>query len=329
MNSSISISESGWHALLRRYAFWTVIFGLMIAVFVIGLDPYDLGHFALFGNYGVPHFGQRLAVASLGRQAQYDTAIIGNSTLQLIDPQRLAAKGIHAVSLTIPGTGPLEQLSVAKWFVRHHPGDKTRALIIGIDQRWCEANRPPDLIHPFPFWLYGAGMDDYVVNMMSYQTLELATRKIGLMLGRAQPLRSDGYNDYDADRIWSRESFLERISAPPEEGAVEAGTPPYDFAAASLLRDFLAQLSSATVVVLAMPPQFRPDQDGNAGAQRKACEKTYKTLIAQRPHTQFLDFLTRPDLTLREDDYWDHEHYRSRVARVMETRMASAVKLEQ
>jgi len=228
---------------------------------------------------------------------------------------------VHAVSLTIPGTGPREQLAVAGYFLRHHPGNQTRALVIGIDGRWCAANREPDLQHPFPFWLYDGDTGDYLVNMMQMQSLESATRKIRLLLGRVPPLRADGYNDYDAGRSWDRVGFIERLAVPAEDaGSAEAAAPPYHFAAADMLKDFLARLPEDVTVVLVMPPKFHPDLGvkRSAGSEHRACASAFRTLAARRPYTRLLDFLTHGDLTAHEDDYWDRDHYRARVAREME-----------
>lgn len=320
MNLSIFTSRTGWGRLIRLYILWVVAIGCVLGAVIITLDPYDSGRFALFGAHGVPHFGQRLADVSLGRQPQFDAAIIGNSTMQLIEPAHLAVKGIHAVSLTIPGTGPLEQISIARWFVRHHKAP--RMIVIGLDRRWCELARAPDLTHPFPFWLYGNDTGDYIVNMMSYQGLEHASRKIGLMLGKAKPLPADGYNNYQAAFVWDRAGFRKRLKEPDQEEGDIIGAPPYEFNAAPLLRDFLKSLPRATAVILAMPPEFRPEVDRKALRQHQACEKSYAALAAARPHTQLVDFLADADLTTQEDDYWDRRHYRSRIAGVMEEGIA-------
>lgn len=318
MNSSTSISDKGWRRFWMRYAAWVLGIGIVLGTVMLGLDPYDTGRFALFGSYGVPQFGQRLADASLGRQAQFDIAILGNSTMQLIDPSRFGDGGHRAVSLTMPGTGPREQLSVADWFLRHHKGT-AKALIVGLDQRWCESNHPPDLIHPFPFWLYG-DISDYLVHMIQYKSFESAARKLGLLLGVVPAMRADGYNDYDTGHAWDRAGFRERLNAPTEEGEAEFGSvPPYHFAAAPLLRDFLLRLPRGVAVVLVVPPQFLPGMDSNSVRQQAACADTFRDLASRRAHTRFINFLAHDDLTSREDDYWERSHYRSRVAREMES----------
>jgi hypothetical protein len=331
MNSSISTSERGWSGLLLRYLAWTLTIGFVVGGVIIGLDPYDTGRFAVFGNHGVPQFGQRLSFASLARNPEFDAAIIGNSTLQLIDPARLGvAAGNRVVSLAIPGTGPLEQLSVARWFMRHHEQPGARALIIGLDGRWCDNDQAPQLTNPFPFWLYSSDVTDYIVHVIQYQSLESAARKVRLLLGLVEPARADGYHDYDVGRSWDRAGFQQRVGSLGEDGtpviepsAVVAETK--DFPAAALLRDFLKELPDAVSVVMVIPPQFRPLSNGVEAVRSAACERRFGAFVGQRPHTRLLNFLLRDALTRRDEDYWDTLHFRAPIARVMEMEIAAAL----
>ena len=330
MNLSISNSEpgvsSGWRRMLRLYALWTFGIGIVLGGLVLALDPYDTGHFSVFESHGVPQLGPRLAMAGLGRQEQFNTAIFGSSTMQLLDPARIKAKNVHAVSLTISATGPREQFAVAKWFLRHHPKEKARALIFGIDGRWCEPNKALDLTHPFPFWLYSASKFDYAAGMMQFQSLESMGRKIKLLIGSAQSMRADGYNDYDTGHAWDKEGFRKRLGEAGEETEPEAvASQTYYFQAAQLLTDFLAKLPADIDVVLVMPPIYRPEIQGHAAAQRNACRATFKALAEGRANTELLDFTTRKDLASADEDYFDRLHYRSRVARIMEREIGAAI----
>src|SRR5690242_7716763 len=154
MNSSISASEPRrWRRLLALYLASVLALGGITAALMLALDPYDTGRFSLFSEVGVPNFGPRLTAASRARRQEMDTAIIGNSTIQLIDPARLSSQsGRRAVSLTIPGTGPTEQLVIARYFLDHHRASRLHALVFGIDGTWCAARLV--LLNPFPFWLY-------------------------------------------------------------------------------------------------------------------------------------------------------------------------------
>jgi hypothetical protein len=330
MNSFISASELGWVRLIQQYLAWTMLLALIVGGVIVSLDPYDTGRFAAFGNHGVPQFGQRLSFASLARNPEFDSAVIGNSTMQLLDPARLStAGGARVVSLAIPCTGPLEQLSVARWFMRNHGQPAARALIIGLDERWCDNDRP-QLTNPFPFWLYSPDVTDYIIHIMQYQSLESAARKVRLLLGWVQPARADGYHDYDIGRIWDRAGFQQRVESLAEDGTpvFESKAVPVqtkDFPAAALLRDFLKELPDTVSVMMVIPPQFRPLSNDVRAPRWEACERRFGAFVDLRPHTRLLNFLSRDALTQRDEDYWDTVHFRAPIARAMETDIVAAL----
>jgi len=334
MSSSISISElapiarRSWGRVLRLYCVSVVLLGCVAAVLLLTLDPFDTGRFALFGGHGVPHYGQRLISASLGRQADRDAAVLGNSTLQLLDPERLGLQtGLRVVSLTIPGTVPPEQLAVADWFRRHHPGAAFKGLVLGIDSSWCRGDGRMEPISPFPYWLYAENPLDYALGMMRLKHLETAGRKLLLMRGRVAPTRADGYNDYELGRTWT--AFKdERHEFEAEHGRAAVGdTWPPRFAALPLLRQFLAQLPAETRVVLVMPPRnwrVLPAPGTREAARDTACAAAFGALAAERRGSRLLNFVGRPGM--REDDaFWDTIHFRASVARAMEAEIAAAL----
>jgi hypothetical protein len=325
MNSSISAS-SLWRRSLARYAAGVLGLGALVAAAVLALDPYDSGRFALFGEHGVPQLGERLTHASLGRQRAVDTAIIGNSTLQLIEPARLtAATGRQVVQLSVPGSGPREQLAIAAWFLRHHPGAAFGGLVIGLDTTWCGGL---ELTNPFPFWLYGDSALAYAAGLMSLKTIDMAGRKVKLLLGRAAAARADGYHDFEIGRVWDP-AAVARLTARADgmDAPETAGAPPPDPPAAPLLRHFLPELPAAARVVLVWPPRNRHDlyaPGSAAAAAERACKAAFATVAAERPETAVLDFIGRDGMT-EDAEFWDLQHYRSPVARRMETEIAAAL----
>lgn len=331
MNSSISASEPEprrWRGALARYVVSTIVLWSAVLAVLLALDPYDSGRFALFGEHGVPTFGQRLADASLARAAGVDAAIIGNSTIQLIDPARLGAmRGLHMVSLAIPGTGPLEQLAVAHWLLLHHPDTGLRALVFGIDAAWCRGDGRLPLSNPFPFWLYGENSLKYALNMMRLQSLDAAGRKLKLLLGQAEPARADGYSDYDTGHAWNRIGLEQRVEdAVTDETGSEGATP--DFTALPLLARFLDELSARTTVVLVFPPRHRTalPAPGSAAARRlDGCKAGFETIAATRPRTRVIDFAHAGDISEHDENFRDGIHYRVPVARWMEGEIAAAL----
>ena len=109
---------------------------VLVFALVIAVDPYDSGRFGWLGIEGVSDESPRTANASRGRDPQFDSAVIGNSTGQLLSPAELSrATGARFVQLTVPGTGPREQIALLRWFARHH--DRVGAIVIVTDSTWC------------------------------------------------------------------------------------------------------------------------------------------------------------------------------------------------
>ena len=311
MNSSISASEPrGWRRLLALYLASVLALGGVTAGLILALDPYDTGRFSLFAEVGVPNFGPRLTAASRARERAMDTAIIGNSTIQLIDPARLSAQTSgHVVSLTVPGTGPEEQLVIARYFLEHHSKDPPRGLVFGIDGTWCAAHLA--LFNPFPFWLYTASDLDYFDNMMRLASARAALQKTKLLLGYVKPERADGYDDYAAGRAWNAEVVRQRLSQAAADGYVlDQDAAPDNIAAAPLLTHFLASLPTAVPVVLVIPPRYR-DPEGTpapaAVARQRACAAAFGKLAHGRAKTAMLDFMEQEDIA-GPDEFWDPIH---------------------
>lgn len=323
INSSISASEGRqWRRCLWHYAGSAVALIAVTAIALLALDPYGTGRFALVPSRGVPDFGQRLAFASLARRPGIDTAIIGNSTIQLLDPARLTAlTGEKTVSLAVPGTGPREQLAIADWFRRHHRNRPIR-LVLGLDASWCTTAHPIALQNPFPFWLYSKSRLDYALNMMQYKSFEAAWRKLKLLFGKEHAARLDGYHDYDTGHLWRPPDF-----GIPDSGGERAAAPA-DFTAPPLLRRSLARLPADARVVLVFPPRYRtalPPPETSGALREANCKRAYGEIAAADREVRVLDFLHDDDTAHNPVNFWDRIHYRKAVAQVIEDRVAAAL----
>ncbi|HUB94706.1 MAG TPA: hypothetical protein VL993_02250 [Stellaceae bacterium] len=323
MSSSISGSDGqSWHRLIRRYLLATVVLWLVLAAFVLAVDPYDTGRFALLPSRGVPDFGQRLSFASIGRRPGIDAAVFGNSTIQLLDPERLSRlTDDHFVSLAVPGSGPREQIAIADWFRRHHRGERL-TLVFGLDSTWCTTETPIPIIYPFPFWLYSDSRIDYALGMMRYKSIEAAIRKIKMLLGRERSATADGYHDYDTGHAW-KGLDVEAVEPAPERPTASGA----DFTAPPLLRKFVDHLGPETRIVLVEVPRYAetlPRTDA-ASQHLEACKSAYRAIAAARPGSVMLDFLVDDAMTRQDENFWDSVHYRSPVARLIESRIASAL----
>ncbi len=331
MSSSTSISEATrWPRVLRSYGVACLALGLVLGVILIAVDPYDTGRLAVLTGYGVPELGQRLSGASIGREPDAEVAILGNSTIQLLDPARLTAlTGLHFVSLAVAGTGPLEQLTVADWFWRHHQGSSgpaAMAVIFGLDQTWCQSDGELAVNNPFPFWLYSDSILTYAVNLLRLKTFEEVERKLKLVFGRTTPLRRDGYRDYDTGHQWDENEARRNFAA-----AVSAGVEPavIDFAAVPRLQRFLDALPATATALLIFLPRHHsalPPAGSAAEHVQMLCKAAFAALVRQRPDTILVDLLTDGPLARDDRGFWDQIHYRPQIARVIEDQIAETLR---
>ncbi|KMO39430.1 hypothetical protein VQ02_09840 [Methylobacterium variabile] len=295
----------------------------------LAVDPYDTGRPRLLHRDGVRPQGPRTAAASRGRDPAFTAAVIGNSHIQLVSPERLRnATGIPVVQLAVPGTGPGEQLLLAGYFLRHHP--EARALVIGTDSTWCTGDPALPPLRPFPAWLLAEDWASYLRGLLR---LGSAAEVAGRLAWAARPAprraAPDGYWDYEADyrRLGDpdapdRAAALAR-PAPSEPDPGEGGP---EFPAAARLRDLAESLAPGTALVLVFPPVYaaaraRPGTLRAAAAE--ACRAALTAAVA--PRGRVVDWSgDRPEL---HDPalFFDATHYRQPLARRLEADIAAAL----
>lgn len=331
MNSSTSASKpSAWGRLLRQYVVSCALLAIVLGTLLVALDPYDTGRLALVRGSSVPHFEPRLTAASLARDPEKNAAIIGNSTVQLLDPARLSeSTGLTFVSLAVPGTGPLEELVIADWYLRRHRlehGKAPEALVIDLDESWCRADGRLEITNPFPFWLYSESTLVYIGNLLRLKSFEAAARKLKVMVGYDPPIRSDGYRDYDAGRQWDAASVEARLA----EKRFDPTLPDtIQFAAIPRLRKLMDAVPGNAAVVLVFVPRYYtalPSPGSNGDRLLRLCKDAYRRIAAERPRTAVLDWLVDSALVRDEQSFWDQVHFRQPVARIMERGIADVIR---
>ena len=324
MNLSTSSSDNqAWVRWLATFLCMAALGACMIFALVILVDPYDSGHFGFIGIKGISDESPRTANASRGRDPQFSAAVFGNSTGQLLKPTELSqATGLRFVQLTIPGTGPREQIVLLRWFVRHHA--RADALVIVTDPVWCTDDPALPIFNPFPFWLYSDSPIEYLGQLFSSRALGRLVRRVELGLGLRSPSAPDGYWNYE---LLGHGEF--RPAPPPNEPADTAAVAETQFPAIEQLAGFIANVPNVPVV-LVMPPMiasYLPRPGGRGAARLAACKGALARLVAGRPHSNFLDFQVDDPLTRDQQNFLDEGHYRAPVARRMEQRIAESLRV--
>ena len=123
------------------------------------------------------------------REPRARSAIRFRRDRQFDRPAREAGRALAAdrhrfVQLTVPGTGPREQLAIMDFFVRQHP--RIGALVVTADESWCARDPALPMQHPFPFWLYGESKLDFLGRLFSTRALRLAWQRLLVGAGLRQ-----------------------------------------------------------------------------------------------------------------------------------------------
>jgi hypothetical protein len=347
-------AASAGHPVWRRFALLFLgVFATVVGIayaFIILVDPYDSGRFASFGlrspydgttnrladvTGGIPASGtasssasfgdtdtsQRTSNVALGRSPRFNAAIFGNSHGQLLSPERLSrATGLNFVQLTVPGSNVREQLAMMHWFIAHHAD--VGAMVLALDERWCVTDPALPLRTPFPFWLYSDSNLVYLSNAMSTRSLRDSIRRVAAAFGSPPAVDPAGYADYEMGKTWS---FKPGLPATADDFPVGDGRSSRDFPGLIRLDAVLDEIPAATPVVIVMPPQFYtrlPPAGTPAALFRDAC----KARIAARARSgAFIDFLVDSEIARAPENFMDDEHYRSNIARLIETDIAGAL----
>ena len=326
MNSSISSSDDAvaWGRCLAVCLGTLALGALLVFALVIAVDPYDSGRFGFLGIAGVDDWTQITANASRAHDPQFDSAVIGNSTGQRLNPAELSrATGKHFVQLTAPSADPYGQLAILDFFIRNH--SRIGALVIVADQPWCTHDATQLPRNSFPFWLYGDSTLDYAGRLFSWRSLDHAFQRIMIGLGRRKPYRADGFFDYEEVFPQDRRP----VPAPPAEATIAfTGETGGVFPFAVLLDNVIKRLPAEVALVLLMPPTFYtalPPSGSLAAAEREACKAAYQSIVAARPRGKFIDYGVNNALTRDPSNFVDIIHYRGNIAGKIEGGIAASI----
>jgi len=328
MNSSTSSSEDRAGSANRAAGFLRTLvgsaaaFGLSILALLVVLDPYDTGRLTPFPRAGVPDTAPRGTKASQSRDPAFNAAIIGNSTLQLLSPERLKQlTGLDFVQLSVPGTGPMEQATMAEYlFARRGAG--IGLLVLGLDRNWCDAALETRTINPFPFWLYD--LDDFVYlrSLFRATSVVLLPRRLRVIFAGKRAARRDGY--------WDFETLTpdDGPNPPPLPAKAAPVVAPERPAAVGALERVFAAAPPRTRIGLVHPPVYvKPEEPPDADHRAKiaACKGALAAAAAKRPGSFLVDHWVDDEAARNRSLFIDPIHYRRPLSQRIEAALASHI----
>lgn len=331
----------------RRFIITFLSVGLLIVAslfaFIITLDPY--GTRVKAGKQPVPlmDLNQRYMYPQLVRSRMYNSAIFGTSTVRLIDPQKLNTplQGQYA-NLAMNAATPWEQMQLAQLFVKSTPN--IEHVIWGIDPTWCHPQADQEAqkrtFRPFPPWLYDDNPWNDVWGQFNFTALEVSVRLANYRLGRAKErIRSDGYevftppeHTYDLNRarthLWGATSHneQEKIRDLWRNGVqkldqLDSSDHNIIRPALGWMRSWLETIPSSTRITFVFAPvhiSAQPTPNSKEAAQEKLCKQQFAALLKSRERSNIIaniiDWRTKSDIVLKDENYWDPLHYRLHIA---------------
>ena len=328
MSSSTSSSDLavGWGRCLAACVGAFAAGAVLLFAFMVLVDPYDSGRLGLLGIVGIDDKYALTANASRARDPQFDSAIFGNSTGQLLNPAELSeATGKRFVQLVAPGADPLGHLAILDFFLRHHP--RVGALVVVIDDPWCVRDAAALPANSFPYWLYRGGTFEYVGQLFAWRALDRAFRRAAIGLDWRKPMNADGFWSYE--EVWPPGQKQPDI-APRPQPPLFNGTVRDVFPVKTMLARAVAKLPADVPVVLLVPPVFHtllPRSGSQPAAEREACNAAYRSIVVGRPNSNFLDYRIDNALTRDPLNFADLIHYRATIARKLDEGVAESIRL--
>ena len=306
--------------------------GLLAALYglVLLADPFGLRVGPGRPPGALMDLNQRWMYPQLARSRLYDGAVLGTSTMRLLDPRALGdAFEARVANLGMNAATPWEQAELARLYLRENPAP--RLLVWGLDRNWCEpdADAPGKRLtfRSFPRALYGTHLWRILPDLLNLKSVEIAFRSLlhraGLMRER---IRRDGYEvftppeaTYDVARarahIWAgtpgRVTPVDPPAALSPEEAARLRMPALEW-----LTALVAQVPVSTRLVLVLPP-INVAAQAVPGSRDAALDAACKARIAATGAAHgapVVDFRYPSPLTSDDANYWDPLHYRLGVA---------------
>ncbi len=325
--------DGGWRRWTKTFVASALLLLAVLTGYIAVLDPY--GSRVAAGKAARPlmDINQRFMYPQLVRSGRFEAAVLGTSTMRLLDPAMLSSGlGGPAVNLAMNAATPWEQVQMADLFTRLTKAPK--AVIWGIDPTWCQpdADSPEKRLtpRPFPPWLYDDNPWNDWPELINLTTLEIATRLLaheaGLMPAR---IRGDGYEvftppeaQYDLARARAH-LFRDHGGVAPDRSPLlppvpvgEAERRGWSFPALGWLDAAMDRLGAVPFKAIVLPPAHLASlpREGSAEWQRYQACKAAVSELAGRRGAVVVDY-ARPSAITREDsNYWDPLHFRLPIA---------------
>ena len=327
-----------WTRFLRALFAYVLGIGLLVYLFILLIDPYQDVPFSPDLDRAPVSTNQRFAYPALARNPAFDSAVIGTSTLRLLQPGRLdTLLGTHFVNLAMNSATAYEQSRIHEVFMRHHP--ESKLLIFGIDLSWCTRGDEIEkyTFREFPQWMYDDNRWNDLLYLFNDKALENAVRMVEYLDGaREAKYDKNGFRDldkdfgrYDIDK--TRRSLYKNAPGGlrPEYDVPDLSPtrahPEWRFASHELMRRMLERTPDVTTKIILFVP-FHGYLLHTSGEVFAECKGRIVDRVGATPNTFIMDYMIDSTITADDRHYWDALHATTPVARQMEHDIAHLVR---
>ena len=282
------------------------------------VDPLSVSPVALvMPKHGYALKDRRFLVPQVIRSGQFDSLLVGSSTIHSVDPAWAeAAFGGHFANIAIHGITPYELTRVLGLVGASVSG--LRRLILGLDADvWCDPVKSAQRYHVkavFPERLYDTGGLAHLPLLLNGKMVGMAMRQLMVDLGlKRAPVPPNGYRNELDEARWKpfkpgeSSCHLDCDAAAPQAPAPQPG----NGVALDLLEQALAaQPEQAEIIVVLMPPYVSTLPSTAAELARiDQCKQRIAAVVSH--HAGFtVDFDIASPWTKEVNNYWDDRHFR-------------------
>ena len=190
MSSSTSNSKK-WQKYWKKLVLGTVGLIILIYTAIIIIDPFDNFIFSPDLDRAPMATNQRFSYPALARSKDFDSAIIGTSSIRIFSPEMLSKLfGGNFVNLGVNAARPYEQYRFLELFVRKKENTKTIIFSLDIknDDVWCRENKLIKFTgREFPEWMFDENPYNDLLYVFNAKAIEITGRQIGQLLGFVKP----------------------------------------------------------------------------------------------------------------------------------------------
>lgn len=313
-----------WRQFLRLSLSAATLLGLAIFGFILIMDPYQTVPFSPRLARAPISQNQRYSYPALARDPVFDSAVIGTSTVRLLNPARLDS-ALHSrfVNLAMNSATAYEQLQMTNLFIRNHP--HARYLILGIDDSWCK--RGTELqrytMRDFPEWMYDDNRWNDLAYLFNDKALENAVRMLELIRDKRSPKYGlNGFDDFTeafgkyehkvvAARLYRAGEPRDHFGIGPLEPA--SRRPDWQFPALALLPELLSAVPNTTGMALLFVP-FHANYLRRVAPSYAECKARINSVLGSKRRVVVVDYMYDTALTRNDFNYWDPLHTTRDVA---------------